>query len=487
MNSKAVAFLLLIFLFGYGCANITAPTGGKKDTTPPKLVETDPPDSQRNVHLKRIDLTFDEFVTVNDAIKEVQISPTLDIQPTVTGNYHHVAVKIADTLLEPNTTYRISFGTAIRDLHEGNAFTNYTYTFSTGPYFDSLTLGGKVINAATGVADTGVFVGLYYANENDSIVVRHKPKYITKAGKDGKFLFKGLPRRRFKIFAIQDANNNLIYDGAGEKVAFSDSLVATGDTTQPPILLRMFEEALDTSIKKTDTTQGKHRSSDKGKGKDVYAYTVNVDTSKADKRTFSLNDSVVVRFSHPTTVAANRILLAYDSEGVVKTPAFTLAFDTTHGRHDEVLKTNWQENTVYTLKLTKGFAKDTGGTDANPARFVFRTTQEDDYSKVRVHLPAKYNSSMYLFMAVAEKDTIYYKPVTDSIISLSRLNPGKYTFRIIVDKNRNGKWDPGVLFRHEQPEEVIPYPDVLTLKAGWDNDIDFETRPDDKAGNKSRY
>jgi len=52
----------------------------------------------------------------------VEISPILSIPINVTGAYKKVTVKIEDTLLQENTTYRISFGNAIRDVHEGNIF-----------------------------------------------------------------------------------------------------------------------------------------------------------------------------------------------------------------------------------------------------------------------------------------------------------------------------------------------------------------------------
>ncbi len=77
-----------------GCANITTPTGGKKDTIPPKLVRITPPDSLLNTRVSRIEMHFDEYVTVGDATKEVHISPILAINPTLVGKNKTVIVKI---------------------------------------------------------------------------------------------------------------------------------------------------------------------------------------------------------------------------------------------------------------------------------------------------------------------------------------------------------------------------------------------------------
>ncbi len=44
----------------YGCANIVPPTGGPKDTIPPRLVSALPVDSVRHFAEKKIILTFNE-------------------------------------------------------------------------------------------------------------------------------------------------------------------------------------------------------------------------------------------------------------------------------------------------------------------------------------------------------------------------------------------------------------------------------------------
>lgn len=123
-----------------GCANILPPSGGDKDTTAPRLLSIKPADSGRNVFPKKITLRFDEYVVVADAATQIRISPLLAQSISAEADLRTVTLTLPDTLLRPNTTYRIRLGTAVRDLHEDNPFRDYTYTFSTGSYFDSLTL-----------------------------------------------------------------------------------------------------------------------------------------------------------------------------------------------------------------------------------------------------------------------------------------------------------------------------------------------------------
>jgi len=59
-------------------------------------------------------------------------------------------------------------------------------------------------------------------------------------------------------------------------------------------------------------------------------------------------------------------------------------------------------------------------------------------------------------------------------VKIKKLVPASYTVKVIVDENKNGKWDKGDLFKKLQPEKVIPYKQSIPLKAGWDNTVDIE-------------
>jgi hypothetical protein len=55
--------------------------------------------------------------------------------------------------------------------------------------------------------------------------------------------------------------------------------------------------------------------------------------------------------------------------------------------------------------------------------------------------------------------------------------PGEYELRILNDRNKNGKWDPGEFFgKHLQPEIVKPVISrrSITVKPNWDNEFDIE-------------
>lgn len=468
------------------CANISTPTGGKRDSIPPVLLSTTPADSLRNSIITKIKLDFDEYITLGDASKEVEIWPMLQVPPTVTSANKHVIIKLPDTLLQPNTTYRLSLGKAVRDLHEGNIFSNYTYTFSTGNYFDSATTGGTVANAETGEKDTvNVIIVLYNNEDSDSAVVRKKPLYRVKPDNNGRYVFKGLPVKPFRMYAIKDDNGNMMYDGGSEMIAFCNDNILPSDTVTVPIELRLFREA-------TDSTDNAGTGPPKKTGKvnmrideevdTVIRYTLNVDTTNITKRTFDINDSLQFVFSKDVTINHALATLKHDSAGTEKIVGITVSAK--KDKQHVFVKANWHKNTVYTMVLESGFASDTAGIKSAASTIRFRTFNNDDYGKITVMIPDKYvpakpdSGYRYLLAILADGKPAGQLSIKNNSIAMPQLKPATYTFRIIVDENRNETWDTGDLMGRRQPEKVIPGTANVILKAGWEHTVDFETKPD---------
>lgn len=220
--------LIIIVLMLCRCANVVTPSGGPKDDKAPVVLEASPQNNSTNFKGRSIHLTFDEFVTLNNPGSNVMISPPMNKKPTYRTSGKTVIIRFEEPL-KPNTTYSINFGNAIKDLHEGNVFSGYTFNFSTGDNIDSLSLKGNVTSASTLSPMSDMIVGLY-ADDNesftlDSLPYRVKPNYITTTDSKGDFEFSGLANQDYLIFALKDNNSNLIYDLPNEEIAFCSDLV----------------------------------------------------------------------------------------------------------------------------------------------------------------------------------------------------------------------------------------------------------------------
>ena len=216
---RVTLFFILIFLL-QSCANIVPPSGGKKDETPPVLLSMKPADSSLQKRISKIELHFNKYMVIKDLERNLQFSPLLPIAPSVMAYGKKVEIKIIDSLLEDNTTYKLTLGDALVDNREATPYKNFTYTFSTGAYFDSLKLHGRAFDAQTGLPDSSVTIMLYKATVSDSVILTKKPFYVQKTDASGNFSLSNLPNRSFKVFAVKDLNNNNLYDFGNEKIGF---------------------------------------------------------------------------------------------------------------------------------------------------------------------------------------------------------------------------------------------------------------------------
>jgi hypothetical protein len=482
MGIRALAVFVFCCCLGgllTGCANILPPSGGPKDTLAPRLLSIVPADSGTGVFPKKIELRFDEYVVLRDAATQIQLSPILAQNPTAESDLRRVTITLPDTLLQPNTTYRLSLGTAVRDLHEENPFPPYTYIFSTGSYFDSLRLSGRVVDAATGLPDTAVQVLLYEADRSaDSSILTRKPMYIARTNTAGQFRFEGLPGRAFRVFALGDKNGNLVFDGAAERIGFVSQTYQPTAGDSSGIVLYSFVEA-DTLSKKDSTTAqpatGGDQTEKDARQKEDLRYTVGVDTGNLKRRTGPLAEPLKVQFNERIeTIQSTRMFLSLDSAGITLETPIRATIDSTDPK-TLFINTDWKPAVVYTLRLQKGFVQDIRKRDAEPGKWIFRTKSDEDYATLGVRLPTRYRSANYILQVLRDGNTrIYSAPVTDTVIQLRRLLPATYTLRILDDQNRNGKWDAGNLLLGQQPERVYPLDRTIQLKAGWENVVDWK-------------
>jgi hypothetical protein len=397
-------------------------------------------------------------------------------------------ISIQDTQLLDNTTYRIGLGNALVDNREANPYKDFVYMFSTGSYFDSLELHGRVFDAATGKPDTAALITLYAANESDTAVLRKKPMYASRADASGNFSFRSLPQKQFKMYAIQDGNSNYIYEYGEEKIGFLNHTVTPALGTDTLYTFHMFKEVIDTtsafgkeqaaedSSRNVDRSNrladgiGKPAAGERKPPKNNFGYRVNVDTSNIDQRTFELNQALTIDlFTELRTLDSNKVYLSYENGGIEVESLRKLAVDSGKIK----INSEWQGNKIYTLRLIKGWSKDTSGNELPPGKYSFHTKGDEDYGILKIHTGRQFSNDSFLLQVYKEADSIYLKPITDSIITLTRLQPGEYGMRIIVDVNRNHKWDSGDLLKRLQPEKVIAHDNVLNVKAGWENEFDF--------------
>ena len=427
-SSRLVNPLSLLILFCLGsmfshCARVVAPSGGPKDTLPPVLLSSTPPDSTLHYDADKITFIFNEFIKLKDLQKQMIISPTPKRKPEINYKLDNLTVDwFSKDSLSPNTTYIINLGNAIVDVNEGNALEGFRYVFSTGDHLDSLEISGRVIDSRTGLPDSTAIVMLYSTIE-DSIVRKEKPVYYVRCDGGGHFRFQNLPVDTFKIFALQDENGDLKYIG-NEKIAYKKNPIQL-DSSQSGYLLPLFyaEKPKEENEKKENKKDNK---------KDTLRYATSLSGKTKD-----LKQPLVFTFNHPLkTLKESAITLQEDT--TYKDVPFKIKRDTTFSeelkidvdssmnRDTTILKDtavyqielhyNWKANTPYRLILDSTFAIDTlDSVYHNIDTLDFKTKAKSDYGTLILQFD---KSSLYqtnINTSRQESATIKDQLSTDSL------------------------------------------------------------------------
>lgn len=218
MKIKLLPPLLLSILFIAGCARQSSPTGGPKDTIPPKLNSANPRNEQTNFNGGSVELEFNELLNLNSAKEQVIITPSIGKDYEITAKRNTVKIDF-NTELDPNTTYTINFREAIQDITERNPVKDLKLAFSTGEYVDSLSLEGKVTDLISANEKKDITVALQHMNDTLSIM-KHPSFYFTRTDEKGNFKLDYIKPGKYQFYAYQDKNKNLTVDPRNESYAF---------------------------------------------------------------------------------------------------------------------------------------------------------------------------------------------------------------------------------------------------------------------------
>jgi Bacterial Ig-like domain len=468
---QLISYFILVLLVSKfmvltGCANIVPPTGGPRDSIPPRLISVDPKDLSTHFKTNQIVFNFDEYVEIKDIRENLVVSPVPKADPIVDTKLRTITVRLKDTL-EPNTTYSLNFGKAIRDINEGNILKNFTYVFSTGSYLDSLQLSGNVVLAETGKTDSTLIVMLH-RNLQDSAVVKERPRYFTHLDSGGNFVFRNLAQGVYALYALKDEGGLKRYTSKSQLFAFADSPVVLHGY-QAPVTLYAFADTAGSKPAKKITPLASSKSKTQDKDKRLILQTnltnglldllVNLEISfPAPLKTF---DTSKIRFTDENYQDISQGHFLLDSTG----KKITLVY-------------KWTIGTKYHLIAEKEFAEDTLGRKLTKTDTLnFQTKKESDYGNLVIRF-SNLDLSKNPVLQFIQKDDIRLSVTLHSLKYESKLfQPGEYELRILYDDNKNGVWDPGVFFKHRQPEKVqeirTPSRKPLNVKADLDNEVDI--------------
>ena len=219
MNLKHYSLLILVLILA-SCANRgIGPQGGPRDSVPPVPVKYEPEMGALAFQGKRIEITFDEYIQLDNLTDNLLMSPPQKTPPDVKARGKKLIVQLQDTLRD-STTYTIDFGDAVCDFREKVPLRNYSFYFSTGTTIDTLVYTGHVYDAMNLNPQKGIYVGIH-ENKEDSAFLTKQFARVAKTDSAGYFRIGNMKEGSYRLYAVDDVSHDYRLT-IGEALAWAD-------------------------------------------------------------------------------------------------------------------------------------------------------------------------------------------------------------------------------------------------------------------------
>ena len=602
---RAAVALLFLPAFFSRCASMMTPTGGPRDSLPPVIVAMTPDNFSTNRPLlnhEKIYVEFNEFVQLKDQQKEFFTSPAMKKKPTITIRGRGIVIQLRDTLL-PNTTYALNFGSAVRDNNEGNPLNSMRYVFSTGPEIDSMILSGYTADSYKADSVSKSFIWFFPADsvedvpEYDSTVFKYKPAVIARAENNGIFIAQNLKPIPYRIYAIQDKNDNQMYDPGSDQIGFLEGTYNPAEqpdfaiwydsvrmyvSAEPQLYFRRFTDAVFRRQLLSESERplqhkamlyfsAAHPQIEQLRFDSIPAERVIVDPQTVGRDTVALWFNVPAA-ELPDTIKGEITYLKHDSLNVLQpvTEQLKLAWRKIETKEEErereklererrkaeeageewvepekenpfayklslsgdinpendltvdfdyplvrldsaallltlthadqtiedvpvrmerdtaqlrrwYIRAPWQTGGQYTLTIPEGAITDVAGFSNDSIIGKYTVLDPEKFATVKVHVKGRDDGSKYIVQLLDESNAMKQerRDVETGDIQFNFVPAGNIKFRIIEDRNGNGKWDSGNVIERRQPERAEMYAneqgeDTFATKANWEIEFSMD-------------
>ncbi|MBD3170400.1 MAG: hypothetical protein GF307_13025 [candidate division Zixibacteria bacterium] len=238
--------LLAMPLIIGSCAKSVPPPGGPEDKTPPEIVSVFPENGAVNIPVDtEIKIEFSESMTKTKFTDDIFISPILEGDPKYEWKGATFIIK-PDYDLNEDRTYVLVIGTNIADLRGNRLEYPYSLAFSTGETLDRGAIRGKAYVGDKIVKGLGIWI---YELGDTTVPdpVNDPPQYATQAGEDGTYNLMYLAPSKYRIFAINDKNRDMLWDCGDEEFATAPYDLVLGDSLNEYSRVNMVAADFDTA------------------------------------------------------------------------------------------------------------------------------------------------------------------------------------------------------------------------------------------------
>ncbi len=523
--SNSFALILLVFLGG-ACAKQSTPMGGPRDEDPPKVLEMLPANQSTNIKPEEIFITFDEFIELDNAAKNIIITPRInkdEIEITALKNTLSI---VLNQELEDSTTYVFNFQNSVADLSEGNPVENLKLVFSTGNTIDSLSFSGRVNFYYPGKTEIfeDILIGIYPLADTTNVFTA-QPYFISESDSTGKFIINNIKPGLYKAYAWQDDNNNLkaefkteAFDFILDTISIEQNLenvafnLSNGDQTplkltrtaitgktfdlifnKEPIDIQLTNPELGKSIFYTPGDK-RIKLFSKTTLSDSVQFNVNVKDSvgfqtdtliwakfpeserKPEKITITANSgksfyqtlSIELTFNKPlSSVNTDSLYIAYDTASRIQILPEMLSFEDSLRRTKLLLNIQIPDSLaaeIFTIKASDSTFFDIEN-QFNEKEFTanYKKLKKEGLSDAVSGKIQGANGPLIIQLLDSKGEINRELFLTNQgTFQFFLIEPGTYRIRVINDTNNNKRWDPANFSEGRYAEQVFYYVDPTT-------------------------
>ncbi|MEI8117070.1 MAG: Ig-like domain-containing protein [Flavobacteriia bacterium] len=502
--ARILALICCIFLV-VSCGQIGTISGGPKDEIAPQITSSNLRDKQLNFSEKVIEFTFDEYIELNKAAEQIVLVPAdSKLQSKLTKKT--LSISFEDSL-QKNTTYTIYLNAAVKDATEGND-SLMKFTFSTGKVIDSLGFHCSVYDAYSKALLPKVTVGLY-AQWGDV-----KPRYFAQSNSKGIVSLEALKEGDYFVKSFVDVNQDgqiqvtekqgYRFESLHLDTAYHDTLkmaislpeqvdVVKNERVIPPGIIGIhIPEAMQGNPIKLN---GKELGINEilGIGKDSLLISIGA-LKEMELELSNGQDTIKVR-NTPKQQAAKISIQLMEKEGLQERFYFHCSDFISWIDTSKIILRNTDDSSLvdfeidylanqfeirpkkHTMKLYFSFSEGaiTGKTTNISNRFQkeLQWKQEREYGDLTMLFSDTIPAG--IVQVIEKANVIRELSVREANrLVVSNLLPGEYTFKVLLDRNENGKWDPISPETKTLAEEVLLFNDSIKIRANWEIESTFK-------------
>lgn len=247
----------------------------------------------------------------------------------------------------------------------------------------------------------------------------------------------------------------------------TDSVLFTADS----IILNIsypYTDSLNKVVTRTDSIVLTYNQKQLTKADTLLTFSTNLRTKKLD-----IDSILQINWSEPLKeIDQTKIYFQVKRDTIFEPLDFLLDTDklflNTH--------ISFKQDLLATYRLIFDSAAFVGSTGKilDSTAITFNYFENADYGNLVVTLDTITNDAIYQLVDKKNKVISEIKYPISTKVQFNQLIPGTYSLRVLIDRNRNGKWDTGNYYKKLQPEVTIAMPGEVVIKGNWDTEQNWD-------------